>query len=136
MRFRVARGEPGDAGANVGSAVDDQGLTSGGDDVLIEAIDVGSVDSGGHVVLALDEALLDGQGVGLAPTAVSDGEATVSATNFGYAAGGGDSRIGGATQESDEGPGQKICGSTKWIRDDAIDVYGHAEPHRVDSTRS
>jgi hypothetical protein len=97
----VAGEEPEDAGADVGAAVYDEGFAAGGDDVLVDTVDVGAVGPAGHVVLGLLEALGDDLTVGVGAP-VDDGDGFAETGGAGELEIGGDLGVVQATGEQDD----------------------------------
>lgn len=126
--LRVSGGEPCDAGTDVGSAVDDQRLLSGGQHLLINLFDENTMGADGHIVLELLEALLNGKDVIGAPSPVLNGKMPSPIFDFGYHVIGGDAGIHHASREMDERTSGFKCHVTGRSCSDAID---HVSRHLI-----
>jgi hypothetical protein len=76
-------GEPRDTGADIGTAVDDEGLQARGDDLPVEVLDEDTVCSDGHIVLGMGETLLNGERVVVAPAPVFQVEGVAPVSDLG-----------------------------------------------------
>ena len=81
---------------DIRATVDNEWLTAGGNDLLIDAFDQDSVRTDRYIVLILDEALIDRQEIGMAIAAELDCEMLVSIGDFSNSTANRDIRIGDA----------------------------------------
>ena len=82
MGTGVAGDEPENTGTDVSSTIDDQGLLSCGDNLVVDTLDEHAMRANWHVVLGLGETLINDTGVGKV-AAMDDGEVPASKGDVG-----------------------------------------------------
>src|SRR5258705_7144859 len=122
--FRVTRVEPENAAANVRPAVDNQWLTSGGNDLLVDILNQNTVGADRHVVLGLGETLVDGHQIGGIVATVLHSDLLPATFGFVDGIADGDIWIGNPPGLMEHGLHDLECGAAEGRGDNTINGLG------------